>query len=119
MSKLTDLNISLSTPSYSLKITLLYLMMSLSSKMIAILNIYFCQIRTPDLAFDCVIPVIMVLISFSVGLVTNYDDLKTFRQYLVPLLLGIFCQFVCMPLVSTSFNILRIPIIKDYYTFEV
>lgn len=66
------------------------------------------QVRKPDLGFDCVMPVIMLLISFSVGCTTDSHDLLMFKNYSLPLAVGVICQFIVMPLVGISIQFVEL-----------
>ena len=58
------------------------------------------QVRMPDLAFDCATPVIMLLVTFSVGCVTDLQQMRTLRSQPIPILIGLISQLFVMPLVS-------------------
>lgn len=62
------------------------------------------QIRTTDLVFDAVIAAIAMLNIFSVGCCTDWPSLKAHLRHPSTLIIGVCCQFIIMPVVSTNYS---------------
>lgn len=59
-------------------------------------------VRPSDFAFNCSAAAIAILISFGIGCVTDTESLKKQLKYPVSLVVGFCCQFLILPVVSTS-----------------
>ena len=57
------------------------------------------KVRIADMVFDCVMPVLMLIISFSMGCLSDVTTLRQRFRAPRPVLLSLVCQFVVIPAV--------------------
>ena len=58
------------------------------------------RVRPADLAFDCVMPLVLLLVAFSTGAATDVTQLRTHVRQPAPVVTALVCQLLILPMVS-------------------